>query len=244
MWLTEWITRLCGREKDVIHQRAAIDLIRDRRDWAHYRLFEAFHTPLQFIKEDHILNPSGAAEMVNALYEQVGRDDRADPRIASVAYGCIAGLISLQFDTFIRLKMTPELKGVARREPQKSVPEADFDDTWSGFEDRLIQRAERALYEWGEIFDLPLSEASLRARYFIAAYEESGCEELLSTWPDIRKFESFNNEQHKLSEHVVYWLATGAAPRLHGLLTGFWDKQSQAIRDEIQSACHQATPET
>jgi len=170
--------------------------------------------------------------MVNVLYEQLGKDDHADPCIASVAWGGVAGLILLYFDRFLRRDMTPKLKQASLVDCPETMTPIELADAWLGFEDSIIHDVEDELTKWGNMYGLPPGDASIRRRFFISVYEETGCKELLSTPADWTMFRRFIKEHGKLSKHVEFWLTGGVATYLHGLLTGCFGKRTQLIQEE------------
>jgi len=105
-----------------------------------------------------------------------------------------------------------------------------------------MHEAEQELCKWAGIYGLSEGEARVRTRYFIDAYKEAGCKELLSTGSETIHFSQFNGEQHKLSEHVVLWLCCGSAPRLHGFLTGYFGERAQAIQERAWGESDLGTP--
>lgn len=236
MWLEKWIGRLRRGKENSVHLLTGRELIACRQKCAESCLLQLLRSALHAIDENLLLNPSHAAEMVNGLYKQLGKDDHADPRIASVAWGGVAGLILLYFDRFIRLNMTPRLKQASLVDCPETVTTTELADAWLGFEDRVIHDAEAELTKWGDVYGLPPGEASVRTRYFISVYEEAGCKEFLSRPAEWTKFSRLVEEHGKLSKHVEIWLTGGVATYLHGLLTGCFGKRTQVIQEEAWKA--------
>jgi hypothetical protein len=232
MWFEKWIARLRRGKENSVHLPGGRELIVCRRKCAQGCLLQLLRSALHAVDENFLLNPSHAAEMVNGFYKQLGKDDHADPRIASVAWGGVAGLILLYFDRFIRLDMTPTLKEASLVDCPGTVTTTELADAWSGFEDGLIHGVEAELTKWGHVYGLPPGEASIRTRYFISVYEEAGCKEFLSTSAEWTSFGRFIEEHGKLSRHVEIWLTGGVATYLHGLLTGCFGKRTQVIQEE------------
>jgi hypothetical protein len=164
------------------------------------------------------------------------RDAVAAPCIVPVAYGGLAGVILLDFERFLRAEMGPVLRGLFLPDVPADASEMSPGSVWSGFEADVTNKVEGILVKWGAGYGAPKTDAAIRIRYFISAYETSGCQHSFMK-KLCEKLESFlfegNMDNTKFSKHVVMWLCS-VAPNLRGMLDGYFAEQLHLVPEQIR----------
>ncbi len=189
---------------------------------------------LRFIDDRGSLCPSNAVEWANFLHQERGEDSRAHPCIVPVAFGCLAGVILLYFEQFLRNEMMPKLKGVNQIAPEKTTDELLSVDAWSGFEDEILNKVEKKLCDWGSTYGVSKNDAGIRIHFFIHEYKKSDCtmlfhEKLLPAGREVFLYEENFRKYTDISEHVAIWLCSPIQISLHALLDGFFNNVLEQI---------------
>lgn len=233
----EWVTRAWrGNQRSTTSPGSISTLI------AESYVVDAVRLLLVGIEEDPFLTPSSAPHGAQLFLQAAGRNEVGGPHIIPAAWACLAGIVSLRTERWLRSQMGPALRDLFQSCKVPARLGQYSEDAWLGFEDRVTKHIEAVLVEWGvDSYGIPQFDAEIRRRYAIAHLCESGCAE--STIAPQYSLRELSLLKEKLcnggfNEHVVLWLV-GINARLCGFLEAFLDEQLRRIPEEVRKEWNQ-----
>ena len=228
----EWLKRAWSRG-----QRSSPSPSSAMRRIAERHILDTVQVMLVGIEEDPLLTPSASPAVANSFLKATHREDIVGPGTMPLAWGCLAGVVSLRIEKWLRTQMGPVLRDLSLicQLPGKVDPSSE--DFWLGFEDCIMKQTEPILLEWGTAcYGISEPDAASKQAYAVEVFRKSDCAELIiASQFSLKESSLLKVNLHKsgLDEHVVIWL-TGIRPQLCGLMGGFLDEQLRRIPEEIR----------
>ena len=197
-------------------------------------LLSNFSGLLHCIDEDTTMSPSQVVEWADHMYELRGEDKLSKEGNVYVAFGCLAGVILLYFKQFLHKVMIPKLQNAKQMTSEKTTDEIPSIESWTGFEEELLNKVETKLSEWGSVYGISKLEAGMRINSLLFEYKKSGCtilfhKGLMSAEKKVFLYEENFQKYTSYCEPVAMWLCSPIQNSLHGLLEGFFNNVLEQI---------------